>query len=199
MSNKPRPPPSVLQCELPGCGKVRIVRQTDVRWYDENVPRSHRFECSELWHCKCADRADDDDPKTKSKWIDRGGRALIDGPQGHILPSKNPYFDEKPLSSAAREQATTRSHGAEIAPSDPLTSVDMLADPASLDDVSDDEDVDEEPVGIARVKKVGVSSSYITAHPPHPGLLQEGDSRHRLPRLPRRARERSKSTRGTRR
>ena len=91
MSN-PFRPPSVLQCELPGCGKVRIVRQTDARWYDENVPRSHRFECSELWHCKCADRADDDDPQTKSKWIGRGGRALIDGPQGHIPPNKNPSF-----------------------------------------------------------------------------------------------------------
>ena len=102
--SKPFRPPSVLQCELPGCGKVRIVRQTDVRWYDENVPRSHRFECSELWHCKCADRADDDDPKTKSKWIGRGGRALIDGPEGHILPNNNAYFGEKPLPSAAREQ-----------------------------------------------------------------------------------------------
>ena len=91
-----RAPPAVLQCEVSGCGKVRIVRQTDVRWYDKNRPPPHRFECPELWHCKCADPADDGDPKSKSKWIGRGGRALIDGPEGHIPPDKNPYFGENP-------------------------------------------------------------------------------------------------------
>ena len=88
--SKPRGPPAVLQCEVPSCSKVRIVRQTDARWYDENRPPPHRFECAELWHCKCADPADDDNPKTKSRWIGRGGRALIDGPEGHIPPNENP-------------------------------------------------------------------------------------------------------------
>ena len=112
--SRPRPPPSVLECELPGCGKVRIVRQKDVRWYDIHHPPPHRFECAELWRCKCADPADDGDPKIKSKWIGRGGRALIDGPEGHIPPNKNPYSGEKPLLPPAPGQPTTRPRGAGV-------------------------------------------------------------------------------------
>ena len=83
---KPGNPPCIIQCEVPSCRKVRIVRQTDVKWYFKDHRTTHRFQCAELSHCKCADPADDIDTKTKDHWFGRGGRALIDGPEGHIPP-----------------------------------------------------------------------------------------------------------------
>lgn len=93
--------PMIFRCEIPGCGKNRILHATDANWYEENLPPPHQFRCDEIWGCSCATPSDDAEKDVKLYWISIGGRVLKEGPAGRIPEEKSPY-DEGASGAAFR-------------------------------------------------------------------------------------------------